>query len=38
MAIGINANRTKTAGTAPIGGGGKRRRIPKAGSIGIVKG
>ena len=38
MATGINANRMKTAGTAPIGGGGKRRKIPKHGSVGVVRG
>ena len=35
MAVGINRNRTQTAGTAPIGG-GKRRKIPKHNSVGTA--
>ena len=35
MAVGINRHRTQTAGTAPIGG-GKRRKIPKHNSVGTA--
>ena len=35
MAVGVNRNRTQTAGTAPIGG-GKRRKIPKHNSVGTA--
>lgn len=35
MAVSNNRNRTQTAGTAPVAG-GRRRKIPKHNSIGIV--